>query len=76
MVTIELPESVVAALTAQAEAHGLRLNEYLERMARSETAATSRRSVEEFDRELDELSLDVPPLPADFSRADMYQDHD
>jgi hypothetical protein len=31
---------------------------------------------EEFERQLDELALDVPPLPADFSRADIYLDHD
>jgi hypothetical protein len=30
----------------------------------------------ELGRELDELSLDVPPLPKDFSRADIYLDHD
>ena len=33
-------------------------------------------SLDEFDRMLDELALDVPPLPADFSRADIYLDHD
>ena len=33
-------------------------------------------SVDEFDRLLDELSTDVPLLPPDFSRADVYVDHD
>jgi len=33
-------------------------------------------SLEEFERRFDELALDVPPLPADFSRADVYLDHD
>ncbi len=36
-------------------------------------------SLEEFDRLLDELSEGLPPLPplpADFSRADIYEDHD
>jgi hypothetical protein len=34
-------------------------------------------SPEEFERLLDELALnDVPPLPADFSRTDIYLDHD
>lgn len=33
-------------------------------------------SDEEFFRELDELAWDAPPLPADFSRADLYLDHD
>jgi plasmid stability protein len=40
----------------------------------------SRLSLEEFDRRLDALKerkLPVfPPLPADFSRADIYDDHD
>jgi hypothetical protein len=31
---------------------------------------------EEFERQMDELALDVSPLPADFSRADIYLDHD
>ena len=33
-------------------------------------------SDEEFERMLDEMALDVPPLPPDFSRADIYLDHD
>ncbi len=33
-------------------------------------------SPEEFERLLDELAMDVPPLPQDFSRADIYLDHD
>jgi len=33
-------------------------------------------SDEQFFRELDELALEVTPLPADFSRADIYLDHD
>lgn len=33
-------------------------------------------SDEQFFRELDELALDVLPLPPDFSRADIYLDHD
>jgi hypothetical protein len=34
-------------------------------------------SPEEFERQLDEVALDdVPPLPPDFSRADIYLDHD
>ena len=38
---------------------------------------TPRMSPEEFERELAELiSSDGPPLPADFSRADIYADHD
>jgi hypothetical protein len=32
-------------------------------------------SNEELEQQLRELSLDVTPLPADFSRADIYLDH-
>jgi len=35
--------------------------------------------VEQLDRLLDDLSAgltDLPPLPHDFSRADLYEDHD
>ena len=39
-------------------------------------AAQDSMSLEEFERQLDELALDVPPLPPDFSRADIYLDHD
>lgn len=31
---------------------------------------------DQFQAELDALDLDVPLLPADFSRADVYTDHD
>jgi predicted DNA-binding antitoxin AbrB/MazE fold protein len=31
---------------------------------------------DEFERELDSLSWEVMPLPPDFSRADIYSDHD
>jgi len=42
------------------------------------TAAESP-SVQEFDRWIDDLTAgleNLPPLPADFSRADLYDDHD
>lgn len=42
--------------------------------ATSQTAGTL--SDVEFDRQLDELCSDGPTLPADFSRADIYADHD
>ncbi len=33
-------------------------------------------SDDDFNSELDELALNVPVLPADFTRADIYADHD
>jgi hypothetical protein len=40
------------------------------------TSSTPSSSAEDFDRELEALSMDVPLLPEDFSRADIYMDHD
>ena len=77
MVSIQLHESIAAALNAQASLQGISVEEYLSRLANGGVAVVAPRiSAEEMQRELDELSLDVPPLPADFSRADIYLDHD
>lgn len=77
MVNVQLQESVAAALVAQASVRGLSLEEYLAGLVRSdEVAAPPALSAEEVQRQFESLSLDVPPLPADFSRADIYLDHD
>jgi hypothetical protein len=77
MVSVQLNESVAAALAAQASKHGLSLEEYLARLAKGGgDIVAPRMSADEMARQLDELSLNVPPLPADFSRADIYLDHD
>ena len=73
MVSVQLHESVAAALTAQASLQGLSLEEYLSRLANGGVAVVEPAiSAEELDRQLNELSLDVPPLPPDFSRADIF----
>ena len=33
-------------------------------------------NLDEFEAELDALVLDLPTLPSDFSRADIYDEHD
>ena len=77
MVSIQLQDSVAAALSAQAAALGLSLEQYLSQLADSGTALNGPRlTADEFLQQLDVLALDVPPLPADFSRADIYLDHD
>jgi len=77
MVNVQLHDSVAAALAAQASLQGLSLEDYLSRLANGgDAAATPPLSAEEVDLQFDELSLDVPPLPPDFSRADIYLDHD
>jgi hypothetical protein len=77
MVNVQLHDSVAAALMAQAHSQGLSLEDYLSRLANGgNSVATPPLSAEEIERQFDELSLDVTPLPADFSRADIYLDHD
>lgn len=76
MTNVQLNDSVAAALTAQASLRGLSLEGYLSRLADGGVAVVSPGvTADELDKALDELSLDVPPLPADFSRADIYLDH-
>jgi hypothetical protein len=80
---VEMEKGVVellAKLRAQAAARRMPLDVYLEQFVEPESAAASGAvSLEEFDRVLDELAA-LPPgpgsLPADFSRADVYADHD
>ena len=80
--TIEIEEKVadlLAKLRAQAVARRISLAAYLEQLVEpAQPAISGNASVEEFDRVLDELAagpLGVPSLPADFSRADIYADH-
>lgn len=76
MVIIQLQDSVAAALSAQANQHGLSLEAYLAQIAGKKSEPQPLIQFDEWERELDELSFEAPPLPADFSRADIYLDHD
>jgi hypothetical protein len=76
MVSIQLQDSVAAALAAQANQCGLSLEAYLTHLAAQRANTQPAATFDEWERELDELSDDAPPLPADFSRADIYLDHD
>jgi hypothetical protein len=76
MVSIQLQDSVAAALSAQAKQQGLSLDAYLAHIAGKKSAPPPQAQFDDWERELDELSFEAPPLPADFSRADIYLDHD
>jgi hypothetical protein len=76
MVNIQLQGSVASALAAQANHAGLSLEAYLAQIAGKNAGAQPPAQFDGWERELDELSIDAPPLPADFSRADIYLDHD
>jgi hypothetical protein len=76
MVSIQLQDSVAAALSFQANKQGLSLEAFLTQIAAKSDQPKQPVNFDEWERELDELSFDAPPLPADFSRADIYLDHD
>ena len=74
---IELDDQTVGDLAALAGARGLSVAEYLKSLvapAANGRAATP--SLDELDAELEELVLDLPTLPGDFSRTHIYDKHD
>lgn len=77
MVSIQLQDSVAAALAAQARAEGLSLEGYLERLAAARVPATlPRLTGDELERLFDEASIAGPDPSCTYSRADIYLDHD
>jgi hypothetical protein len=70
---------VLAKLRAQAAARRMPLDAYLEQFVEpDEPGLNGNFSLEEFDRVLDELAAGPPSgpsLPTDFSRADIYAEH-
>ena len=76
-VTPETAETLHAKATAQ----GLSVDAYLRALLglRSATNALADMSDEEFDALMEDFAKGtehVPPLPPDFSREDIYSDHD
>ncbi len=71
---------VLEKLRAQAAAQQMPFDTYLGQFVEADQAAPGDAiTLEEFDRILDEVSAtppNAPPLPTDFSRADIYTDHD
>jgi hypothetical protein len=87
-VTIELPTGTEQKLREKASLHGKSLEFYLQELLQRDALgangaalplAQGELSLEELDRLLDELSQTpavLPSLPADFSRKDIYAEHD
>ena len=77
MATIQVDEQTAQAITAKAAALGLSVSELLRQFVGGPPPELQPRLTdEEFDRMFEELSIHVPPLPPDFSRADIYLEHD
>lgn len=77
--SIEVDADTANALRARAAAMGVPLDAYLRQLVSDPSpAAPDPMDAEGFDRWLDELSTGEVSgsLPADFSRSDIYSDHD
>jgi hypothetical protein len=75
MVTIQIDEKTAEVLERQARSAGLSLAEYVRTLVPTSTTAV-RPSWDELESEILALSTPAPTLRADFSRADIYGDHD
>ena len=76
MTSIQIDDGTAKALSVLAAARNLTVEAYLRSLVASDMAWSENNSTAEFDRELEPLLFDGPPLTADFSRADIYADHD
>jgi hypothetical protein len=77
----QLKPETIDKLAEKAQAEGLSLDAYLNTLLGllNDGTALSELSEAEFEAVLDEFSRGsehLPPLPPDFSRADIYSDHD
>jgi hypothetical protein len=88
-VTLRLHSDIERALREKARLSGLSLETYLQELAERDAAGgngsppspptAEAQSLDEFERQLDELSAGLPALPilpAALSRADVYGEHD
>jgi hypothetical protein len=75
MVHLTLEDAVAKSLEARAVRQGLSLESYLHVLSHGCLPSNPMRP-DEFDAELDKLASPIGGLPDDFSRADIYLEHD
>jgi hypothetical protein len=75
MVTIQIDEKTAKALERQARSAGISVADYVRTLVPAQEASV-RPSWDEIEQELLALSTPAATLPTDFSRADIYGDHD
>lgn len=78
-ISVTIDEATHRQLQAKAERLGLSLGEYLTKLAAGGSTIEvggDQETALDFDAELHSLLFSGPTLPADFSRADIYADHD
>ena len=75
MVSIELDDQTAEKLSSLAAERGLSVTDYLRTLVATQPGEAVP-SVLDFDADLDDLLHDGPSLSADFSRDDIYAQHD
>ena len=75
MVTIQVDEQTAEALRTAAETAGISLADYVKSLVNTSPEQAQSPSWESLEKEFVELSVEGS-LPADFSRADIYSNHD
>jgi hypothetical protein len=75
MVTIQVDEQTAVALQTAAMGAGVSLADYVKSLVDASPQEPQLPSWESLEKEFVELSVEGS-LPADFSRADIYSDHD
>jgi hypothetical protein len=77
MATVVLDEHTVDELQVQAAASGMTVDAYMKLLLTGPAAvAAPRLSLNELESLLSQHAFDGPTLPSDFSRADIYGEHD
>ncbi len=80
MASLNIDDETAESLTARAAAVGVSVDEFLRRLLSSPTVPTvatiPRVSLDELETLLDQEATYSPVLPVDFSRTDIYADHD
>ena len=77
MPSIQIDEQTAKALESIAASFGMSIEQYLKaEAAKLPTAEPAQLSDAEFESQLEDLTHHGPSLPPDFSRADIYADHD
>ena len=77
MQSIDVDEKTAQILRTLAEAHGVTVSVYLRQVASQRAFTLESNVTGDFETELASLAFEsTASLPSDFSRADIYSDHD
>jgi hypothetical protein len=73
----DISKETAEALAAQARAKGLSVDDYLRKLLGVAQHGSPVSTVEEFETDMNALAeKNLPPLPENFSREDIYFEHD